>query len=84
MMYCKYYQAEVEEKNCWLFVGVFRSFEHLAFDRTMDKQKSIFEFFVPNENEKTFLELMNYFMKLEIVKGLKELPSRLLDPNEQV
>lgn len=79
MEYCIYYQAYVQEKNCWFLVATLRSFEHLAFDRTFDKSRSIFEFFVPSNNEPYFLEIMNYFVKNGIVSNLEKLPNRLLD-----
>lgn len=81
MMYCKYYQAQVLEKECWFLVAILRSFEHLAFDRTLDKATSTFEFLVPEENNLIFLKLMDYFIEHKIVSNLQELPNRLTDPN---
>jgi hypothetical protein len=78
-MYCLYYQAHVNEKDCWYLVAVLRSFEHLVFDRTFDKKKSIFEFFVPHDLEYYFLEVMSYFEREHIVTYLEKLPNRLFD-----
>ncbi len=72
-----YYQAQVDPAHGWFFVGVLRSFEHMAFDRTLDVQKSIFEFFVPQDTENYFLDLMDYFKKEEIIFDLCKLPNRL-------
>ncbi len=83
-MYCAYYQAYVKESECWFLVAVLRSFEHLAFDRTVDKEKSIFEFFVPEANERIFLELMEFFKQAEVVKQFEKLPNRLMSPEETV
>lgn len=83
-MYCSYYQARVREKDCWYLVGILRSFEHLVFDRTHDKTQSIFEFFVPEHNEKIFEEIMNYFIKEDIVTDYRKLPNRLLDSKELI
>ncbi len=58
-----------------------RSFEHLAFDRTVDKETSTFEFFVPRDLESTFLEVMEYFKKEGIILELTSLPNRLKDPS---
>lgn len=80
-MLCSYYQAHVDEKNCWFLVAIMRSFEHLAFDRTLDKENSIFEFFVPSELENVFLEVMNYFEEQKIVHSMEKLPNRLSDPH---
>lgn len=81
-MYCSYYQVKVID--CSFFVAIMRSFEHLSFDRTVDKSASIFELFVPEGNEATFLELMKYFESQNIITGLQKLPHRLLDPNETI
>lgn len=83
-MYCVYYQAHVKESECWYFVAILRSFEHLVFDRTYDKQKSIFEFLVPEHMEDCFLQVMDYFTCQSIVWDIVKLPNRLLDPAEQV
>jgi len=74
---CIYYQAKVKKSACWFFVGVLRSFEHLVFDRTLDKQNSIFEFFVPVPLQKNFEELMGWFAGQGIIFNLQELPNRL-------
>ncbi len=81
-MYSSYYQAHVAEKDCWFLVAILRSFEHLAFDRTVDKERSIFEFFVPEGNEASFLELMDYFEGQGIVSDLQKLPNRLAREDE--
>ncbi len=83
MSYCQYYQAQVLPTKCWFFVGVLRSFEHVCFDRTLDKEKSIFEFFVPDDMQEVFLELMAYFTQEGIVTTLTRLPNRLLDPAQK-
>jgi len=46
-MYCSYYQAEVAKPTTWFLVSTLRANEHLCFDRTLDKEHGIFEFFVP-------------------------------------
>jgi hypothetical protein len=81
-MWSLYYQAQVSEPESWFMVGILRSFEHLCFDRTLDVKNSIFEFFVPAENEKTFLELMHWFEQQGIVRDVKKLENRLKDPAE--
>ena len=77
MQYCSYYKAQVAKKKVWYFIGILRSFEHLAFERTIDKEQSIIEFFVPQDLEDYFLNLMHYFQKQEIVSNLQKLPNRL-------
>lgn len=84
MSICLYYQAHVLKKDCWFLVAILRSFEHLAFDRTIDKESSLFEFYVPQATQKYFLELMDYFQKNGIVLDLQEFPNRLKDPSSQI
>ncbi len=80
MPYCDYYQARVIG-DCWFFVGVLRSFEHLSFDRTLDKKTSRFEIFVPPSSKDIFLELMDYFLAGGIIEAYEQLPNRLKDPD---
>lgn len=76
-MYCSYYQAHVKRSTAWFVVAVLKSFEHMSFDRTIDSQASIFEFFVPIDTEKYFLQVMDYMQKKGYVENLKKLPNRL-------
>ena len=75
---CLYYQAHIDKPQCWFVVAILRSFEHLAFDRTIDKKTSLFEFFIPPAGQKTFEELMTYFQAEGIVLDFKELSNRLV------
>jgi hypothetical protein len=50
----------------------------MAFDRTLDKEHSIFEFFVPESQESLFLTIMSRFEKEGVIKDLKKLPNRLI------
>ena len=79
-----YYQAHVDPAHGWFFVGVLRSFEHMVFDRTLDVQTSLFEFFVPQDTEKYFLDLMDYFQQEQIISGLCKLPNRLVEPDAEL
>jgi hypothetical protein len=72
-----YYQASVIIKTTNLFVAMFRYYEHIAFDRTIDSSQGIFEFFVPLEQEAQFLELMSYLETLMLVHSLTKLENRL-------
>lgn len=84
MKFGSYYQAQVDPAHGWFFVGALRSFEHLAFDRTLDVATSTFEFFVPQANEQFFLDIMNYFVTEHIISGLKKLPNRLAQEDVEV
>ncbi|OQA35856.1 MAG: hypothetical protein BWY54_00378 [Candidatus Dependentiae bacterium ADurb.Bin331] len=79
MSVCLYYQAKLERSQVWFIVGILRSYEHLVFERTVDKQSSLFEFFVPIQLERYFLELMALFEKKGMVTDLEKLPNRLVD-----
>ena len=84
MSYCYYYQAQVKKAQTWFLVAILRSFEHLAFDRTLDKSNAMFEFFVPPALEPFFLQLMKHFQDNGIILYLEKLPNRLQDPNAVV
>ncbi len=84
MSYCLYYKAHIKRADCWFFVAILRSFEHLAFDRTLDTQESVFEFFVPQATEKYFLEMMAYFQEQGIVTDLVQVPNRFMLDNDGV
>jgi len=79
-----YYQAHLNRKQCWFFVAVLRSFEHLAFDRTLDKETSLFEFFVPSSQCLFFEKLMSHFVSEGVVIDFKQLPNRLESPSQIV
>lgn len=82
--YCLYYQAHIQRKQAWFFVAVVRSYEHVMFDRTLDTQESIFEFFVPADTRDVFLSVMNRLEELGIVTHLHQLENRLALPNAVV
>ena len=84
MQYCQYYQAQVKREFCWFLVGILKSYEHMAFDRTIDKERSIFEFYVPPKMQRYFEELMDYFLKEGIITSLEQKENRLLQPDAQV
>lgn len=76
-----YYQVTVKKSECWYFAAILRSFEHMSFDRTIDKANSIFEVMVSPGSEKSFLEIMDHFKEMGAVTNVNEMPNRLLEPN---
>lgn len=84
MSYCAYYQANVVKDKVWYFVSILRSYEHLAFDRTLDTEHSLFEFFVPSDLEHYFLEVMHVFQEQNIISNLQKLPNRLHAPDSKI
>jgi hypothetical protein len=83
-LYCSYYHAHVERELCWFVTATLRSYEHIAFDRTLDPATSLFEFFVPQDCEKYFLAVMAYFEEQGLVRNLKKLPNRLQDLTQEI
>ena len=75
--WCHYFQARVVPERVWFVSAILRGCEHVAFDRTIDPQLSIFEFFVPHDRLEIFLPLMRYFQQHELVENFVELPNRL-------
>jgi hypothetical protein len=75
--YCAYYQARVERELCWFVTATLRSYEHIAFDRTLDTATSLFEFFVPESTEQYFLTIMNYYQSCGLIHDFQKLPNRL-------
>ena len=61
----------------WFATATFRFTEGVVLDRTIDKEKSTFEFFVAPGLEKVFLDMMQALEKKEVVTGLQQLPNRL-------
>ena len=84
MNYCVYYQALVDKPLCWYVVAILKSYEHLAFDRTLDISTNLFEFYVPPAREQEFVDLMTYFQDQQLIKGLKKLSNRLADPSQEL
>ena len=78
-LYSSYYQANVKKELCWFITATLRSYEHLAFDRTLDPETSLFEFFVSPFSENFFLEIMSYYQEEGLITNLVKLPNRLAD-----
>lgn len=77
MEYCLYYQASIRKELVWFATATFRFVEHVVFDRTIDKDKSVFEFFVAPDLQDVFLHMMDKLQKKEVVTKLQQLPNRL-------
>jgi len=84
MLYCLYFQAKVVKVDTWFFVATLRSYEHYAFDRTLDKATGTFEFFVPEVYESLFVDLMHWYESQGIISDFKKLPNRLLEQEAQI
>lgn len=78
MKYSLYYQARVQRELCWLVTATVRFTEHVAFDRTIEKDDSIFEFFVSPDLEDVFLDVAHKLLQQGVFLDLKKLPNRLM------
>ncbi|MBI2344684.1 hypothetical protein HYV10_01270 [Candidatus Dependentiae bacterium] len=81
MSYSVYYQARVQKELCWFVTSTVRFCEHVAFDRTIDKEESIFEFFVAPDLEEAFLDIAYKLLKKGVFLDFKKMPNRLIDSN---
>jgi hypothetical protein len=77
-----YYTAQIKRERAWLLSSVMRGTEHVAFDRCINKQEAIFEFFVPKDTESIFLEAMDYLKKEGVLLSLKKEENRLLSESK--
>lgn len=82
MEYCSYYQACISKAEVWYVASILRSFEHVAFDRTINVEESRFEFYVAPALEDVFLHIIAYFEEKGLVTQLQKLPNRLMDPHQ--
>jgi len=76
--FCRYYQAKIDKVNTWFFTGILKSYDYVTFERTLDKENQIFEFFVPEDMNKDFLDFMNIMISKNIASNLCELKNRLI------
>ena len=77
MQYCLYYQAQVNRSRTWFVASIIRSFEHVCFDRTLDPERDLFEFFVPPLMEPYFLAIMKSLQERGCVSNVVALPNRM-------
>lgn len=75
---CVYYIGRIQKEKVWILSSALRGTEHVAFDRTLDVEKSIFEFFVPVATEPIFLQVMQYLQDQNVVLSLEKKENRLL------
>ncbi len=81
-LFCIYYQAYVKPQMGWFVVAALKSFDHLCFDRTIDVERSIFEFYLPEEHEETFLQVMEWMEDEGYVGDVKKMENRLIGGGE--
>lgn len=77
--YSSYYQARVQKEFCWILTSTVRFADHMVFDRCLDKEQSIFEFFVTPGLEEDFERTMAKLAAKGIVFDLVRLESPVAD-----
>ena len=82
MQYSIYYQACVQKELCWMVTATIRYLDHVAFDRTVDKENSIFEFYVAPDLEAEFLSVANRLLEHKVFLTLEKLPNRMMVENK--
>jgi hypothetical protein len=75
--YSAYYQAVLKKEEALFAVGTLKYFDHLCFDRTIDKDKLLYEFFVPPALEAEFLKIMEFLIQKGLILNLEKLPNRI-------
>ena len=75
--YCPYYQATVRRDKIWLVTGILRNEPHWVFDRTLDAEQNVLEFFVAPAYEDKFIDIMDLFTKKGFVSSCEKKPNRL-------
>lgn len=67
---CFYFRAKIKKNEIVHFVALFRSIEDgIAFERIENPNDNIFEFFVVPGAENRFREIMDLFLKYEIIQS---------------
>ena len=84
MQSCAYYQVTIDRPQGWFIGATMHSFEHLAFERTIDAEAGINEYFVPQELEEQFLACIDGLVRMGAVKEVKKLPNRLVEAGAEV
>lgn len=74
---CRYFQAYIPRKSTLYVTALLRSFEHLAFDRSLDAQAGLSEFFVPPAMVEHFLSITNFLHQEGLMSQPQELDNRL-------
>jgi len=74
--YCSYYQAGLVVEKTWFVVGALRNEDHLAFERALENQTDILEFFVPVSQEACFVDLMQHFQSKGYITWLEKKTNR--------
>ncbi|MBD3231651.1 hypothetical protein GF322_03235 [Candidatus Dependentiae bacterium] len=78
-MLCEYYQVKTQKVKTWFVVGCFRNEDNLAFERTLDLQNSILEFFVPPNYNDQFLNIINWLINKKYILNIKKMENRLIN-----
>ncbi len=65
-----------------MVTATIRYLDHVAFDRTVDKENSIFEFYVAPDLEAEFLSVAHRLLEHKVFLTLEKLPNRMMVENK--
>ncbi|MBT3456317.1 hypothetical protein HN446_04590 [bacterium] len=83
-MYGVYYQAMVTRSECGFCVAILRSLGHVVFARTLDKEKSLFEFFLTEGTEPEFVDVAKWLEENGVLSCIKKMDNRLSFAGQEV
>lgn len=71
-----YYQAEVIPHTIWLVTSILRNEDGWAFDRALENNSTVLEFFVSPSYEAEFCSFMDYCLEKKLLLSFQKLPNR--------
>jgi len=84
MKYSLYFQAHVQKEFCWIVSSTLKYVDGVAFDRTLNKYESLFEFFVSPDLENSFLDIMQKLIKRGVILDVQKMPNRLMLQSQNI
>jgi hypothetical protein len=76
-MFSLYYQATIIPNKIWLITSLLRNEDGWAFDRALEGNPSILEFFVSPSYEEEFSSFMNYCLEEGLITSFSKMDNRL-------
>ncbi|MGD1997876.1 MAG: hypothetical protein PVJ92_03105 [Candidatus Dependentiae bacterium] len=76
-MFCTYYYAQAVKEKMWLLMAHLKSFDSIAFHRTVDGTNDQMEFFVPPAHDKLFRHFLELYTKEGILEWYEQRENRL-------
>lgn len=70
-----YFRAVARTEKIWLIVSLLKTFDNIAYHRTIDNSSNIMEFSVPEGMLSDFLLLMGYCQRENLIEEYHEAAS---------